>query len=81
MGDNEYFIASDASPFVEFTKEAIYLEDGHMALISLEGGVDIRVINDNTKVDAQIQELKLSLEQIEKGGYDHFMLKRNLRTA
>ena len=75
MGDNEYFIASDASPFVEFTKEAIYLEDGHMALISLEGGVDIRVINDNTKVDAQIQELKLSLEQIEKGGYDHFMLK------
>ena len=74
-GDNEYFIASDASPFVEFTKEAIYLEDGHMALISLEGGVDIRVINDNTKVDAQIQELKLSLEQIEKGGYDHFMLK------
>lgn len=75
LGDNEYFIASDASPFVEFTKEAIYLEDGHMALISLEGGVDIRVINDNTKVDAQIQELKLSLEQIEKGGYDHFMLK------
>ena len=66
LGDNEYFIASDASPFVEFTKEAIYLEDGHMALISLEGGVDIRVINDNTKVDAQIQELKLSLEQIEK---------------
>ncbi|WP_185654158.1 glutamine--fructose-6-phosphate transaminase (isomerizing) [Elizabethkingia meningoseptica] len=75
LGDNEYFIASDASPFVEFTKEAIYLEDGHMALISLEGGVDIRVINDNSKVDAHIQELKVSLEQIEKGGYDHFMLK------
>jgi glutamine---fructose-6-phosphate transaminase (isomerizing) len=75
IGDKEYFIASDASPFVEFTKEAIYLEEGHMATISLEGGVDIRTINDNSKIVPEIQELKLSLEQIEKGGYEHFMLK------
>lgn len=75
IGDKEYFIASDASPFVEFTKEAIYLEEGHMATISLENGVDIRTINDNSKIDPEIQELKLSLEQIEKGGYEHFMLK------
>lgn len=75
LGEKEYFIASDASPFVEFTKEAIYLEEGHMATISLKDGVDIRVIMDNTKVEAPIQELKLSLEQIEKGGYEHFMLK------
>lgn len=75
IGDQEYFIASDASPFVEFTKEAIYLEEGHMATISLEGGVDIRTINDNSKIIPEIQELKLSLEQIEKGGYEHFMLK------
>ncbi|ALR29188.1 MULTISPECIES: glutamine--fructose-6-phosphate transaminase (isomerizing) [Chryseobacterium] len=75
IGDKEYFIASDASPFVEFTKEAIYLEEGHMATISLEGGVDIRTINDNSKIEPEIQELKLSLEQIEKGGYEHFMLK------
>ncbi len=75
IGDKEYFIASDASPFVEFTKEAIYLEEGHMATISLEKGVDIRTINDNSKIEAEIQELKLSLEQIEKGGYEHFMLK------
>ncbi|NAW50456.1 glutamine--fructose-6-phosphate transaminase (isomerizing) [Elizabethkingia argentiflava] len=75
LGDKEYFIASDASPFVEFTKEAIYLEDGHMALISLDRGVDIRLIKDNSKVDAEIQQLQISLEQIEKGGYDHFMLK------
>ncbi len=75
IGDKEYFIASDASPFVEFTKEAIYLEEGHMATISLEGGVDIRTINENSKIEPEIQELKLSLEQIEKGGYEHFMLK------
>lgn len=75
IGEKEYFIASDASPFVEFTKEAIYLEEGHMATISLEGGVDIRTITDNSKIIPEIQELKLSLEQIEKGGYEHFMLK------
>lgn len=75
IGEKEYFIASDASPFVEFTKEAIYLEEGHMATISLENGVDIRTIVDNSKIIPEIQELKLSLEQIEKGGYEHFMLK------
>jgi glucosamine--fructose-6-phosphate aminotransferase (isomerizing) len=75
IGDQEYFIASDASPFVEFTKEAIYLEEGHMAILSLENGVDIRTINDNSKIVPEIQELKLNLEQIEKGGYEHFMLK------
>lgn len=75
IGDKEYFIASDASPFVEFTKEAIYLEEGHMAILSLEKGVDIRTINDNSKIVPEIQELKLNLEQIEKGGYEHFMLK------
>ena len=75
LGDKEYFIASDASPFVEFTKEAVYLEDGHMATISLEKGVEIRSIKENEKIEPAIQELKLSLEQIEKGGYEHFMLK------
>ena len=75
LGDKEYFIASDASPFVEFTKEAVYVEDGHMATISLENGVDIRSIKENEKIEPAIQELKLSLEQIEKGGYEHFMLK------
>lgn len=75
LGDKEYFIASDASPFVEFTKEAIYLEEGHMAIISIENGVEIRSINENEKIAPEIQQLKLSLEQIEKGGYEHFMLK------
>ena len=75
LGDKEYFIASDASPFVEFTKEAIYLEEGHMATVSLENGVEIRSIKNNEKITPAIQELKISLEQIEKGGYEHFMLK------
>ncbi len=75
LGQDEYFIASDASPFVEFTKEAVYLEEGHMATISLENGVDIRNIKDNVKITPEVQQLKLSLEQIEKGGYEHFMLK------
>ena len=75
LGDNEYFIASDASPFVELTKEAIYLEEGHMATISLGDGVEIRSIKDNQKISPAVRELKLSLEQIEKGGYEHFMLK------
>lgn len=75
IGENEYFVASDASPFVEFTKEAIYLEDGHMASISLKNGVEITTIKDNSKIEPEILELKLSLEQIEKGGYEHFMLK------
>ncbi len=74
IGDNEYFIASDASPFIEFTKEAVYLEDGEMATISLDG-VNVYKIKDNTKVNPIIQELKLNLEEIEKGGYEHFMLK------
>ncbi|WP_285269316.1 glutamine--fructose-6-phosphate transaminase (isomerizing) [Kaistella rhinocerotis] len=75
LGNKEFFIASDASPFVEFTKEAVYLEEGHMATISLENGVDIRNIQDNLKIVPAVQELKMSLEQIEKGGYEHFMLK------
>ena len=62
LGNNEYFIASDASPFVEFTKEAVYLEDGHIFTISLENGVDIRSIKENEKIEPAVQELKLSLE-------------------
>ena len=75
LGDDEFFIASDASPFIEFTKNAIYLEDEEMAIIRRGKEVKIRKIKDDTLVDPYIQELKINLEQIEKGGYDHFMLK------
>ena len=73
--NSEFFVASDASPFIEYTKDAIYLEDEEMAIIKLGKGIHVRKINDDTLVDADIQKLKMSLEQIEKGGYDHFMLK------
>ncbi|MEN8775479.1 MAG: glutamine--fructose-6-phosphate transaminase (isomerizing) [Polaribacter sp.] len=77
VGENnaEFFVASDASPFIEYTKEAIYLEDEEMAIIKLDKGIKVRKIKDDSLVDANIQELQISLDQIEKGGYDHFMLK------
>lgn len=75
VGEDEFFIASDASPFIEFTKNAIYLEDEEMAVIRLGREVRLRKIKDDKLVAPYIQELQLNLEQIEKGGYDHFMLK------
>lgn len=75
VGDDEFFIASDATPFLEYTKKAIYLEDEEMAIVRLNKGIKIRKIKDDSSVDPYIQELQLNLEQIVKGGYDHFMLK------
>ena len=78
VGEGEYFIASDASPFIEYTSNAIYLEDGEMANIRLHKPLKVRKIKDDSLVDPYIQELQMNLEQIEKGGYDHFMLERDL---
>ncbi|GAL62136.1 glutamine--fructose-6-phosphate transaminase (isomerizing) [Algibacter lectus] len=77
IGENEdeFFIASDASPFLEYTKNAVYLEDEEMAVIRFHKGIKVRKIKDDSIVDTYVQELQLNLEQIEKGGYDHFMLK------
>ena len=75
VGNEEFFIASDASPFIEYTSNAIYLEDEEMAIVRLHKPLKIRKIKDDTLVDPYVQELKMNLEQIEKGGYDHFMLK------
>ncbi|WP_159022360.1 glutamine--fructose-6-phosphate transaminase (isomerizing) [Formosa sp. L2A11] len=75
VGENEFFIASDASPFLEFTKNAIYLEDEEMAIIRLGKQIKVRKIKDDSMVDPYVQKLQLNLEQIEKGGYEHFMLK------
>ncbi|MEO0060129.1 MAG: hypothetical protein RLZZ312_1776 [Bacteroidota bacterium] len=75
VGENEYFIASDASPFIEYTSNAIYLEDEEMAIVRLHKPLKIRKIKDDSLVNPDIQELQMNLEQIEKGGFDHFMLK------
>ena len=75
IGEGEYFIASDASPFIEYTSNAVYLDDGEMAIIRLHKAIKVRKIKDDSLVDPYIQELQMNLEQIEKGGYEHFMLK------
>jgi len=75
VGENEFFIASDASPFIEYTNNAVYLEDEEMAVVRLHKPLNVRNIKDDRIVSPYVQELKINLEQIEKGGYDHFMLK------
>ena len=75
VGDNEFFIASDASPFIEFTNNAIYLEDEEMAIIRLGKEIKLRKIKNDAVAYPKILELQLNIEEIEKGGYDHFMLK------
>ena len=75
IGENEFFIASDASPFIEFTNNAVYLADEEMAIIRLGKEIKLRKIKDDAIAYPKIKELQLNLEEIEKGGYDHFMLK------
>ena len=75
IGENEFFIASDASPFIEFTNNAVYLADEEMAIIRLGKEIKLRKIKDDAIAYPNIKELQLNLEEIEKGGYDHFMLK------
>ncbi|MER3319726.1 MAG: glutamine--fructose-6-phosphate transaminase (isomerizing) [Allomuricauda sp.] len=75
IGENEYFIASDASPFIEFTNNAVYLEDEEMAIVRIGKEIKLRKIKDDAIAYPNILELQLNLEEIEKGGYDYFMLK------
>lgn len=75
VGDDEFFIASDASPFIEYTKDAIYLEDGEMAVVRRDKEIKIHKIKDDSLVVPYVQTLQMNLEQIEKNNYDHFMLK------
>ncbi|MBS1589249.1 MAG: glutamine--fructose-6-phosphate transaminase (isomerizing), partial [Bacteroidetes bacterium] len=74
IGEGEFFIASDASPIVEYTKNVIYLDDQEYACISRDGSYHIKTLGNIEKSHA-IQKLELSLEAIEKSGFDHFMLK------
>jgi glucosamine--fructose-6-phosphate aminotransferase (isomerizing) len=75
LGEDEFFIASDASPFVAYTSNAIYLEDAQMAVIRTHKKIKIRKLKDDLEVSPYVQELKVQLAQIEKAGFDHFMLK------
>jgi glucosamine--fructose-6-phosphate aminotransferase (isomerizing) len=73
IGEDEHFIASDATPIVEYTRNVVYLNDGELAIIK-GNELTVKTI-DNTIKTPYIQELEINLESIEKGGFDHFMLK------
>jgi glutamine---fructose-6-phosphate transaminase (isomerizing) len=74
IGEDEFFLASDATPIIEYTKNVVYLEDEEIAVIPRNGELTIKTIK-NKKKTPYIQELEMQLEAIEKGGFDHFMLK------
>ncbi len=73
VGKDEFFIASDATPIVEYTKNVIYLNDGEVAIIK-DGELTIKTIENQIQTP-YIKELEIKLEMLEKGGYEHFMLK------
>lgn len=74
IGSDDFFIASDASPIIEYTKNVVYLEDEQVAIIRRDQELKIRNLKDK-EITPYVQELTIELESIEKGGYDHFMLK------
>lgn len=74
IGKDEFFLASDATPIVEYTKDVVYLDDEEIAIV--ERGEDLKIMDiSNKEVTPYVQELELHLEALEKGGYEHFMLK------
>lgn len=75
VGEGEFFVASDATPFIEYTKNVIYLEEEHLAIIRCDRDILIRKITSDKVIKPYIEKLQMSLENIQKGGYDHFMLK------
>lgn len=74
VGDNEFFIASDATPIIEYTKNVIYLDEQEYAVVNRDGKYVIKTLG-NVEKSPAVQKLEMSLEMIEKGGFEHFMLK------
>ena len=74
VGQDEFFLASDATPIIEYTDKVVYLNDGEIADISLEKGLKVVDI-DNNEAKIDIKQLQMSISELEKGGYPHFMLK------
>ena len=74
VGRDEYYVASDASPIIEHTNEVIYLKDGEIARLNCDESLEIKTVS-NKVITPYIQQLKLSLDNIEKNGFPHFMLK------
>ncbi len=74
IGENEHYLASDATPLVEYTKNVVYLDDEEIAIIRRGEDLEIKTIGNKAKTP-YVQKLELNLTALEKGGYDHFMLK------
>ncbi len=74
IGEDEFFIASDASPIIEYTKNVVYLDEQEYAVINRDGNYQIRTLG-NVEKSPEIKKLEFSIETIEKGGFEHFMLK------
>ena len=75
IGEGEYFLASDATPIIEYTNKVVYLDDGDIAIIEPDKELKIYDSSAADKSKIEITELQMSIEQLEKGGYPHFMLK------
>ena len=74
IGEDDFYVGSDATPIIEYTKNVVYLEDEEIAIISKKDGLKIKKLN-NQDISPAIQELQMKLDVLEKGGYPHFMLK------
>ena len=74
IGDNEYFLASDATPIVEYTDKVVYLDEEEIVTLDLVNGIHIKTIK-NVEKTPHIKKLEMTISQLEKGGYPHFMLK------
>ena len=74
IGENEYFVASDSSPIIEYTRNIIFLDEGELAVIRPDS-YEVRNIKANKVIAKDVEEIKYNLEEIEKGGHDHFMIK------
>ena len=75
IGEDEHFIGSDVAPFIEYTKDVVYLDDGELAIIRNHKKTFFRKIADDSSISPTISKLELSLDKIEKQGFDHYMLK------
>lgn len=75
MGDGEFILGSDASPIIEFTKEVVYPEDGQVIKIERGKELEIRMLDSEKYIKPEIRQIQMNLEDIEKGGFAHFMLK------
>lgn len=74
VGKDEFFVASDASPIIEYTKNVVYLDDQEYVVVTRDGKMQVKTLG-NIEKTPFIEELEMDLEAIEKGGFDHFMLK------